>query len=317
MSSTTPSDDNPGQSYLQEFIKDIELQGKSDETVRTYRSIVSEYLEWVDDPLTTNTNTLREYLLHLKNDRAGRDGTTGLSQSTLENKFSAISTYYKYLKYEGYVDHNPVPEFRERYVSAGDSDHGKSRQLISVGEMGTLIKSTLNIRDRALITVLAKTGVRRRELIQMDIADIDWENQSIKLKPNAKRSNLVVFFDDETTRVLRRWLESREEMNPQTDAVFVNQHGDRLQRNGVYQVVKKRAKAVGLHDPDSEDPEDRFTPHCCRHWFTTHLRRSGMSREYLEELRGDTRNEALDIYYHIDKEDLRQAYLSHIPKLGI
>jgi len=63
--------------------------------------------------------------------------------------------------------------------------------------------------------------------------------------------------------------------------------------------------------------EDRFMTHCFRHWFTTHLLRAGMPREYVKELRGDARNEAIDIYHHIDREDLRKSYLACIPELGI
>jgi site-specific recombinase XerD len=57
--------------------------------------------------------------------------------------------------------------------------------------------------------------------------------------------------------------------------------------------------------------------HYCSHWFVTHLLRAGMSRDFVKELRGDTRGEAIDIYNHIDKKDLRESYLAHIPQLGI
>jgi len=93
--------------------------------------------------------------------------------------------------------------------------------------------------------------------------------------------------------------------------------GKRLRRMGVYRSVVRYATKVGLHDPESERIEDHFTPHCFRHWFTTHLRRNGMPREYIKELRGDTRDEAIDIYHHIDRKDLRESYLACIPKLGI
>ena len=72
-------------------------------------------------------------------------------------------------------------------------------------------------------------------------------------------------------------------------------------------MVEKHAKRVGLHDPQSKKLEDRFTPHCCRHWFVTHLLRTGMPRDFVKELRGDTRGEAIDIYDHIDKKELRSA----------
>jgi integrase/recombinase XerD len=79
----------------------------------------------------------------------------------------------------------------------------------------------------------------------------------------------------------------------------------------------KHATRIGLHDPTSERLDERFTPHCCRHWFTTHLRRNGMQRELIKELRGYARRDAMDIYDHIDKRELKRAYLAAIPQLGI
>jgi integrase/recombinase XerD len=88
-------------------------------------------------------------------------------------------------------------------------------------------------------------------------------------------------------------------------------------RNGVYRAVTIHAARVGLHNPKSKRTEDHFTPHCRRHWFTITLRRNGMKREFTKELRGDARNEAVDIYDHIDKKELKRAYLGAVPVLGI
>ncbi|UCH02584.1 MAG: tyrosine-type recombinase/integrase, partial [Candidatus Bathyarchaeota archaeon] len=101
-------------------------------------------------------------------------------------------------------------------------------------------------------------------------------------------------------------------------ALFISyQTSDRLSRNGAYNAVVKYAKRLGFHDSASDKLEDHFGPHCFRHWFTTFLLRNGMSREYVKELRGDRRGESIDIYHHIEKEELRKAYLDCIPKLGI
>jgi integrase/recombinase XerD len=100
-------------------------------------------------------------------------------------------------------------------------------------------------------------------------------------------------------------------------ALFTTDTGGRLNKNHVYEIVVSSAQRVGLHIPTSEKLEDHFTPHCCRHWFTTHLRRMGMPREHIQELRGDARPEAIDIYIHIDPEDLRTSYLAHMPRLGL
>jgi len=93
--------------------------------------------------------------------------------------------------------------------------------------------------------------------------------------------------------------------------------GDRLNRNDVYTAVTKAAERAGFHNPDSDRMEDHFSPHCCRHWFTTHMRQAGMPREFIQELRDDVRKEAIDIYDHIDKKELRESYLAHIPQIGI
>jgi integrase/recombinase XerD len=182
-----------------------------------------------------------------------------------------------------------------------------------------LINSVLDVRDRSILTLFAKTGLRRNELISLNITDINWTEQSITLqrKQFKKRSGRTVFFDDETARMLKRWLRQRESLSPDTSALFTNERGGRLKRHGIYRMVVKYAAAVGLHDPKSSKVEDHFTPHCFRHFFTTHLRKGGMSRSFIQTLRGDRRREAIDIYDRIDREELRRAYLAFIPQLGV
>jgi len=102
-------------------------------------------------------------------------------------------------------------------------------------ESSSFINSTLDVRDKAIITLLAKTGIRRRELITLDVDDIDWVEQSIRLKPTPKRINVTIFFDDETAIMLRRWVTARETRNEKgSKALFINNLGTRLNRNGVY-----------------------------------------------------------------------------------
>lgn len=321
MSEATPPEDVSIQDeeLLEEYLQDAKVQGLTEKTLTTYRSDLENFLEWLDCGLRdVGRHELRDFLSHLRNERTARDGSTGLAQSTLNTYFSAINSCYKFLEWEGYIEENPVPAFRDRYMESGRTSSQSERQLISVEEMSGMIKTTLEPRDRAVLLVLAKTGIRRNELVSIDVEDIDWDEQSITLEPTPKRTNTTVFFDRECAAALRRWMDTRSNDDTvETEALFTNQHGTRLQRNSVYRIVTKRAENVGLHDPDSSDPQNRFTPHCCRHWFTTHLRKSGMKREFIKELRGDTRGDAIDIYDHIDRTELRQAYLAHIPSLGL
>lgn len=301
---------------IRRYREDCEIRGMSPESLRRYISSLKIYNQYLRernlDLLNVDRNVLRGFLEYLRKDR-----DVGLK--TIGNYFTAMAMFYEFLEFEGYVDKNPVYSVRKRYIRRyKDNDEGQTRKLISVEEMTKLINSTLDVRDKAIITLLAKTGIRRKELITLDVDDIDWVDQSIRLKPTPKRTNRTVFFDDETAIILHRWIMARETRNEKgIKALFVNSEGGRLNRNGVYLAISKPAEKVGLHNPNSDRMEDHFSPHCCRHWFTTHLRRAGMPREFIQELRGDVRKEAIDIYDHIDKKELRESYLAKIPQLGI
>lgn len=302
---------------IDRFADDCELQGLSPRTIERYVSsirpfekyITSEGLDFIS---AADREVLRGFLDDLRRNK-------GFCQKTIENSFTALSTFYEFLVYERKVDANPVLAVRKRYLKRyKDNDDGQARKLISIEDMASLINSTMDIRDKAIITVLAKTGVRRNELISLDITDVDFVEQTIRLKRTAKRTNRTVFFDTETAFILRRWIKIREGRNKKNStALFINADSNRLERHGVYDAVVKAAIDAGLHNPDSERLEDHFTPHCCRHWFTTHLRRAKMPREFIQELRGDVRGKAINIYDHIDLKELKDAYQAAIPQLGI
>ena len=298
---------------IEDFKQDCFQRGMTAESTRRYISCLRIFLRWLKarraDVREVDKFLLRDFLAELRQRE--------LKQKTLENYFSALSSFYEFLQYEGIVSANPVIPVRKRYLNRYKKNNNSERRVLSIEEASLLVNSIPYIRDKAIVLLLLKTGLRRGELISIDVDDIDFEELSITLKPKAKRSNRIVFFDDETARVLKRWLKVREKMNPKSKALFVNELGGRLNRNGVYNAVTKWAAKLGFHDPSSPNQKDRFSPHTCRHCFTTWLRKSGMQREFIQELRGDARREAIDIYDHIDRDELRKAYLTHIPKLGV
>ncbi len=295
------------------FLQDMELSGKSKTSALHYGYCLKNYAAYLAgrDPLQVDKEDLRGFIGYLK----AQEKTT----KTIENYFSVLSSFYEYMVFEGKAAANPVIAVRKRYLRRyKDNDDGQARKLISVEEMASLINSTLNVRDKAVITLLAKTGIRRNELVTLDLSDLDLIDNRIRLKPTAKRTNRTVFFDDECAYILRRWLKVREGMNKSGNpALFLNMDGERLNRSGVYNLVVEAARRAGLHNPESDRLEDHFSPHCCRHWLCTHLFRAGMRREYIKELRGDSRKEAFDLYNHIDLKELKEAYLACIPQLGI
>jgi integrase/recombinase XerD len=283
--------------------------------IDTYKSYIKPYMKLLEskskDPILANKDDLKDFLFNLRQRE--------LKPASIDKAFTCLSSFYTYLVDEGMISTNPVAPFRRRYLRKYKDNKGSEvRQIIDVEQASLLVNSTLNSRDKAILVLLFKTGIRRGELCQLDVDDIDHENMTVKLKPTAKRSNRLLFFDNETEEALQAWLRFRGTKYPTGDAaLFLSRLGSRMSSIEVCRIVEKHAIRIGLHNPRSKRLEDRFSPHCCRHWFTTHLIRAGMPRDFVKELRGDVRHEAIDIYNHIDKKELRESYLAHIPQLGI
>jgi integrase/recombinase XerD len=304
------------QHFIENFCRDCKLRGMTEESIRRYKSSLKIFTRFLDRKgLNINdvdVYTLRDFLQHIIYERKNK-------HKTVENYFSALSALYDYLSFEGIANTNIILPFRKRYLRRYKNGFDDpERKLLTIEEMSKLVNSIMDPRDKAIAVLFAKTGIRRGELLRLDVEDINWEEYSITLMPTPKRSNRTVFFDDECAITLKRWLKVREKLNPSIKALFISyQSLKRLDRNGLYTAIVKYAKLLGFHNSNSPKLEDHFGPHCFRHWFTTWLLRNGMPREYVKELRGDRRKEAIDIYHHIDKQELRKTYLACIPKLGI
>ncbi len=300
------------------FTEDCQTRGLSEHTIESYVSSLTIFTKFLKERgytlLTVDRKIFEDYISYLRK--------TGIENKTIENRFSAFSTLYDYAVYKEVLEKNVVKEIRKRYLKQykENNNNGSKRKLVTVEQMAQFVDMILDVRDKAIAVLLAKTGIRRRELVAIDLDDINWDEMSITLKPTHKRSNLKVFFDYECALVLRRWLQAREHhADPENKALFVSytNRKKRLNRNGVAYIFVKWAELAGLHNSKSDKIGDHFTPHCDRHWYTTNLRRAGMPREYVKWLRGDAISDSMDIYYHIDPEDVRKSYLACIPKLGI
>ena len=298
---------------VQKFHEDCMLRNIVSTMDYVYRS--KEYCLFLEargkSPLTANREDLRAFLSRLKE--------RGAKSKTIDRIYTCLSAFYEFLILEELIEYNPILPFRKYYLRRyKDDSDSEIRKLISVEEASLFVNSILDSRDKCILILLFKTGMRAGELASLDMTDVDLEKRELTVKLKKKRSNRVLFLDNETIAILQRWLAARKNRKGAEDkALFISKTGRRITVKGIERVIEKHAERVDLHNPKAIRLEDRFTPHCCRHWFVTHLLRAGMSRDFVKELRGDTRGEAIDIYNHIDKKELRESYLVHIPQLGV
>jgi integrase/recombinase XerD len=309
---TSSTKSNNANDLIQRFHEDCNLRGMVTAVNYIYRT--KGYCAFLEtrgkNPLNADRDDLRAYLAHLK--------AKGLKFRTIDGIYTSLSAFYEFLIIEGLVEFNPILPFRKYYLRRYKNDNdSENRKLISIEDASKLVNSILDSRDKCILVLLFKTGMRVGELTSLDVADVDLNKGEVTLKLKKKRSNRILFLDDEAIAVLQRWLAARKNRKGSEDqALFLSKIGTRITKRTIENAIEKHAERVGLHTPGAR-LEERFTPHCCRHWFVTHLLRAGISRDFVKELRGDTRGEAIDIYNHIDKKELKENYLAHIPQLGI
>jgi integrase/recombinase XerD len=236
----------------------------------------------------------------------------------VQNYFITLSTFYEFLRYEGVVDENPIIPFRKRFIHYFKTPRPEERRLITLKQMKKLILFPDDIMWKTVFCMYAKTGMRRQELIDLDAEDLNVRERKIYLKKHhPKRSNCILFIDDELYFLLSQWMKKRHNNDWNKHPwLFRGEQGKRIYKDLVYDKTIECAEALGFHDPEGR-LDQKFGVHCFRHFFTTMILRSGCPREYVQELRGDIRTEAIDIYHHISVEELKEAYMEYVFKFGI
>jgi len=250
----------------------------------------------------------------------------GVRFATIKNAFSALSSFSSFLLNNGYIRYNWVTDYRKWNVKEYKSEE-RHRQIVSTRELTKILDALSKPVDKRsgkidyekgelYLTVgmfLAKQGVRIGNFCTLDIKNFSMDIGFVRMNKHAKRSNCDLPLDDQMKKQIRKYWALREAkgeiLTPDSPAFLGPSFNNRIYPGIVRVKVAEAAQSVGLHIPDGELNE-KFTPHCFRHWFTTYLDNKNLKGSYIDELRGDKRqHRSRERYHHISKKRLKKAYL--------
>lgn len=275
--------------YLNAFLAAKRVEGCSEKSLRYYESTVRNMLSEVCKPVQhITTEELRGYL-----DGYQKRGT--VSKVTLDNVRRILSSFYSWLEDEDYIVKSPVRRIHK--VKTGKT----VKETYSDESIVLMRDHCENIRDRAMIDLLASTGIRVGELVRLNRTDVDFENRECKVfgKGNKERK---VYFDAMTKIHLLEYIEGRVDDN---EALFVSLMSPykRLQISGVEICLRKLGGKLHLN---------KVHPHKFRRTLATRAIDKGMPIEQVQQLLGHQSIDTTLQYAMVNQNNVKESHRKFI-----
>jgi len=224
----------------------------------------------------------------------------GLKQSSVHVQLARLRAFIHFLTDQEVLP----PEVLSRKLSLKLPE--ALPKAIAAGDVKQLMSVVTQVRDRALLLVLLRTGMRIGELLNAKVCDVDRAEHKIMLYQAPKTSvGRVVYFSDDAKRALEAWIEER---NPDAEFLFYGYGNRVMSYGGARAIFVKYLKKAGLADKG-------YTIHCLRHTCASELLNAGMRLECLQKLLGHTNAEITRRYARLTDKTREEEYFRAMERI--
>ena len=292
------------QNKVEEFLTSLEVEkGYSENTRVAYKNDLGQFLAYVkknavppvQDWGSVTKDHLVAYILSLKGERE-------YASTTVARKVAAIKSFFHFLVAEGFVKDDPTATLDsprvKKYLPRAISQEDVERLLDAPGKSD----EPRTVRDRAILELLYATGMRVSELVALNEGDVDLASASVRCFGKGGKERVIPVYPRAVQAVEAYVTKGRVRLLRQSDekALFLNQRGERLTRQGLWLIVKGYVRQAGI--------KVAVTPHTLRHSFATHMLRGGADLRNVQELLGHANIATTQVYTQVSNERLREVY---------
>ena len=253
------------------YLQKLELKKYANNTVKTYVSCFEDYLNYYNqkDVNKLDANDVRNYLGYLiKMNR---------SDSYLNQAINSIKFYYE-----------TVLGMPNRFYNIERPQQKRKLPVVlSKEDVSSIIASSNNLKHKCIISLLYSAGLRRSELINLKLEDIESKRMLIRVRDAKGNKDRYTLLSEKLLKDLRIYY---KEYQPKK-YLFEGQTKDQYSPNSVGKVVSNAAIKAGIRIPVSS--------HILRHSFATHLLESGVDIRYIQLLLGHNSTKTTEIYAHV------------------
>jgi integrase/recombinase XerC len=232
---------------------------------------------------------------------------SGNTSRTVNRKVSALRSYYKFQLSIKKIEVSPLKEHRALKIQTKVALPFSQEEMKNLFEADIFPNTYIGSMTRTVIQLLYYTGIRRSELIDLKVKDIDFPKGLLKVLGKRNKERLVPLLP-EIKDHLKILLKSQEDLKivREADFFFVNEKGKKLPISFVYQCVKKYFGRVST--------KTKRSPHVLRHSFATHLLDQGADLNSIKDLLGHSSIAATQHYTHSSMAKIQEIYKKAHPR---
>ncbi|MBO0354355.1 tyrosine-type recombinase/integrase [Muricauda ruestringensis] len=288
------------------FISYLRLEKNySDHTVRAYQKDIETFSQFCSENhgeeniVKISYPLIRNWIVELSD--------SGISNRTINRKISSLQAYYKFLLKVGDIAVSPLAKHRALKTSK------KMEVPFSENEMEEILSEIPftddfeGERDKLIIELLYTTGMRRAELVNLKIKDVDFSSQVIKVLGKRNKERIIPMLASTIERI-KSYLIKRSELENVTDSSFLilTKEGLKIYETLVYRTINKYFSLVS--------PKVKKSPHILRHTFATHLLNRGADLNSVKELLGHSSLASTQVYTHNSIAELKKVHQKAHPR---
>lgn len=288
------------ENFIQEFINYIVIERRlSDNTASSYISDLKKYNNFIkkSDINKIDTEDIIKYIEYL--------GKGNKASSTIARNIVSIKNFHKYISRVYKVKDPSETIERPRLRKSLPS-------VLTIEDINILLDITpitsFDYRNRAMLELMYASGLRVSELVQLLVNDVDLENGTVKCFGKGSKERIIPIGDIALHALNDYILLYRNSLLKGyiTDALFLNNHGRQITRQGFFKILRIVAKEKGI--------KKDFSPHTLRHSFATHLLENGADLRVIQELMGHENMSTTQIYTHVRTDLIKQNYDNFHPR---
>lgn len=325
------------QSAIAEF-HNRQTTKKAEGTANRYTQDVRDWAEWLENPGTkyydpnsrdrgaktlwdATTHDLSKYLRQMLNNGGYAGGTVSMRESSVSMFYQEAARMAEDPALSIPETENPAEDLDLSGWTALKNGTKKEQNLkegvqyLEPDEIDTLAENVPKprLRNELIVRLLYHTGLRRTELTETRLEDIDTKERAIKVRANKTHQNRTVYYQSELDTLLKRWLkvERKSLATAGSGYLFPTTHSEQIDPNRITRFVKEAAERAGLqsevHTDAAGNVRGKVTAHVLRHSFAVQCVKNEMDTRRLQMLMGHSKIETTERYLQFANNDLREA----------